>query len=909
MDTRAAPRDAPLYRYRFGTADFDEASFELKVGGLAVDIERKPLELLQQLLWHVGEVVTREELFESVWAGRITVDNVLANAMAKLRKGLGEANAEWILTQPRVGYRFAGKLERVVVGRKPIASSLALEVGTPVPRREHFILEEPLGTSRSSEVWLARHAKTGESRVYKFCPDGERLSSLKREATLSRVLRESLGERADLARVIDWNFETAPFFLECEYGGRNLLQWSDQEPGLAAVPADERIALFVAIAEAVAAAHGVGVLHKDLKPANVLIAARADGGWQPRLTDFGSARLLEPGRLEELGITQLGLTITGGLGGDSSSGTPMYLAPELIAGQAPTVQSDLFALGMMLYQMMAGDLRKPMSSGWERDVGDALLCEDIAQATDGQPARRFGSVTELSTRLRLLDGRRAEKERERAAEQRAREAEQLLQRSRARRPLLLAVAATLVAGLGLSLWLYRQADQARDRAQREATRAEAIGSFLNWEVLANAGLLLTGEDKDPSMVGVLRRASKSVGERFADDPGSEGWIRLAIAEGLSASNEVAAAKTEQTRALQLLEQAGGEFDEKTLDALYRVAETLLGESRFDEVRKVLDTADRGAGASLRTNPKRSLRSRMTHGWSLMLQDRCEEARPYFIEAREVLGPDVPGRSFNAFNVESWIGEALLCMQQTRQAQAVFKALLDAPHDAAELNVPLIETTRLNYGKALAADGRVDEGIAVMMQALAAIKADLGADHPYVAGASYQLAAVYAADGQFARASALADPARALLLAQVGPEQWDTLNQRRLQGILTLYAGAPTTAIEQLAPVRESLMRLFGAQHSTTQGASYHLALALAQVGRAAEAEPLLDALDPPALQRGVGGPSWPVRVAALKAMVGVQQGRPAARAALEASIGDLRRAGVQAWIVEPFARGLGGYDS
>ena len=59
--------EAPLYRYRFGGAEFDEVRFELTVGGLLVDLEQKPLQVLGVLLRHVGEVVTKEELFERVF--------------------------------------------------------------------------------------------------------------------------------------------------------------------------------------------------------------------------------------------------------------------------------------------------------------------------------------------------------------------------------------------------------------------------------------------------------------------------------------------------------------------------------------------------------------------------------------------------------------------------------------------------------------------------------------------------------------------------------------------------------------------------------------------------------------------------------------------------------------------------
>ena len=151
--------ERPHYCYRFGSAEFDEARFELRVAGLPVDVERRALEVLAYLLRHAGEVVTKEELLREVWAGRITVDKVLPNAVNKLRRALGEANAERLLTQARIGYRLDGAVERIAVGRR-LASQLELSAGRPVPGRENFLLRRQLGSNRGSEVWLARRRPT-----------------------------------------------------------------------------------------------------------------------------------------------------------------------------------------------------------------------------------------------------------------------------------------------------------------------------------------------------------------------------------------------------------------------------------------------------------------------------------------------------------------------------------------------------------------------------------------------------------------------------------------------------------------------------------------------------------------------------------------------------------------------------
>ena len=82
MTSPIDPTPLPCYTWRFGTAEFDEARFELRVGGLPVEVERRALDVLAYLLRHAGEVVTKDELLREVWAGRVTVDKVLPNAVA-----------------------------------------------------------------------------------------------------------------------------------------------------------------------------------------------------------------------------------------------------------------------------------------------------------------------------------------------------------------------------------------------------------------------------------------------------------------------------------------------------------------------------------------------------------------------------------------------------------------------------------------------------------------------------------------------------------------------------------------------------------------------------------------------------------------------------------------------------------
>lgn len=181
--------------------------------------------------------------------------------------------------------------------------------GQEIPRRPRWFVQEKLGEGGFGEVWLAEHDKTRDKRVFKFCYETERLQALQREVTLFRLLKEDLGERGDINRILDWNFDEAPYFLESEYtASGSLLDWAENQGGLEAIPLETRLDILGQIAEALAAAHSVGVLHKDIKPGNVLI--RTDRGDRPRisLADFGIGLMTDEARLENANITVLGMS-------------------------------------------------------------------------------------------------------------------------------------------------------------------------------------------------------------------------------------------------------------------------------------------------------------------------------------------------------------------------------------------------------------------------------------------------------------------------------------------------------------------------------------------------------------------------------------------------------------------------
>jgi DNA-binding winged helix-turn-helix (wHTH) protein len=849
------------YSYRFGSAEFDEARFELRVSGLPVEVERRALEVLAYLLRHAGEVVTKDELLREVWAGRITVDKVLANAINKLRRALGERNAEHISTQARVGYRLDGQVTRSAVGRQ-LGSALSLAAGQPVPGRDNFLLRRQLGNHRGSEVWLAEHAKTREQRVYKFGVDSDRLRALKREATLSRVLRESLAERHHFVALIDWNFESAPYFLECEYGGQNLLEWSDT--GLAALSQAQRLALFLQIADAVAAAHAVGVLHKDLKPANVLIQPSTDGA-QIRLTDFGSGRLLDPDQLELLGISRMGMTVNDSIGADSSSGTPLYIAPELFTGQTPTVQSDVFALGILLYQLLSGRMNQPMVPGWEADIDDPLLCEDLARATDGKPERRLSSVAEFAARLRALDTRRAQAEADAHTQAQAQAAAAALARGRARRPFVLALIAALALGLSLAVVLQQSAQRARAAAETELARATAINRFLNEDLISRANPLVLARGADAPLKDVLLASRERISARFADQPQTEATLRSSLAGLFAALDLWSEGEAEATRALQLFSaELGADSIEAQRARALRV-HLLSRLSRFDEAEAELAQLETAAS---RTSDDASRHARAKAAASFhFTRSAFADAVPQLQTALATLDAVEPSNQALRDSLRIDLVVALGLSGEYAQAQGEAEALIAEARGRREDSALPIALTQLAVARSHSYLGDHARAEALLLEAQPVIIERLGEEHSRHLGLINELMAVAFRQNDWGKALPYAEQVERRLRERFGAEHNMSLVSRGNLGRVLFETGRDADAVIHLRATQNALAASLGAQAPQAQDLAFVLAGAELELGQLDAAETLINSLDPTALENGRSTGQWPASIDVLRGLL------------------------------------------
>lgn len=406
---------------------------------------------------------------------------------------------------PLVAPADSDKARRAVAEEEAVLLGWRPSPGSPVLNRPGWELVEELGKGGFGEVWLARQRQTKNERVFKFCFDAERLQSLKREVMFFRLIRDHLGDRDDIARLVDVHVEAPPFFLESEHvRGGNMKEWAKRHGRLEAIPLSVRLTLLSGVSRAVAAAHSLGIIHKDLKPSNILIVEDADGTPRPRLCDFGIGVLIDRRFLDQSQITTTGLTAALTPAEESyRTGTRMYAPPESLLDKPASTAGDIYALGVMLFQLAAGDLDRPLAIGWQEEVHDELLREDITSCTHGDPTRRLVSASELADRLDRLDLRRTEREAQRCAK------EQLQRMRRMRFLAITAVCATILAS-ALTVFVKSRADRLQVALARNhfeygnaAYRAKRPEEGVK-ELLQAIATLPSGDPVAPAYRRVLR---------------------------------------------------------------------------------------------------------------------------------------------------------------------------------------------------------------------------------------------------------------------------------------------------------------------------------------------------------------------------------------------------------------------
>jgi serine/threonine protein kinase/tetratricopeptide (TPR) repeat protein len=263
-----------------------------------------------------------------------------------------------------------------------------------------YRLLDRLGAGGMGEVWRAHDANLDREVAIKVLAPG----AVADTTTTERFRREALAlsrlSHPGVATIFDFDALDGTAFLVME-----LVSGGSLESRLAAgpLPIDDVAQIGAAIADAIAEAHQCGILHRDLKPANIVLTTAG----QPKILDFGIARLMASDG-EAAKLTQTGMLI----------GSLPYMAPEQLTGDADDTRTDIYALGVMLFEMTTGRRpflkERPEALMFEifgnappavrtlRVDAPAGLDELIDACLSKDPARRPATATAVATALRSL---------------------------------------------------------------------------------------------------------------------------------------------------------------------------------------------------------------------------------------------------------------------------------------------------------------------------------------------------------------------------------------------------------------------------------------------------------------------------------------------------------------------------
>jgi non-specific serine/threonine protein kinase len=665
----------------------------------------------------------------------------------------------------------------------------------------------------------------------------------------------------------------------------SLREWANHPGGLAEMSTPVRLALFLQVADAVGAAHSVGVIHKDLKPANILVR-ESPHGWAVKVADFGSGGMLSTDRLAELGFSRLGFTLTQHHACDPDQGTPLYLAPEQLAGKSATILSDVYALGLILYQILTGDLTRPLAPGWQRDIADPLLAEDIAAATDVDPSRRTGSASLLAHQLRRLSARHEDAERQRLLDANRQALLVRERRAAERAPWIwttIAILILAVAVAGVSYWRLRQT---ADLLQSQYDVAQRLNRLLTKDMIGAANPDRVGAES-VTVPNALRFAAGQIDTDFPTGPYAiRGALHAAMQDTFSGLSDYPLAIAEGRAAIRDFQAAGlPAADERILTAQLRLGSELADVSRFDEARSILELAD--GTVELRRNPLLKARAEFVRGRIAQNELQFDQAIAAFEDAREFAkatkDTDLIDRI--AYSLSTTLTNA----GRLGEADTALRALLAQQSKDFGPESARAQFTRSALAQNLTYQERYAEAEPLLVSSAAEIERAFGKQHRYTLYVLQLLANLDFKEEHYLNAAAMYGEIYARLTESSSKNQDFAILMGLNQATSLQLAGHAKEALPILR-TQLSIAREFLPETSPRlEGLRYHLAdceLDLRQ--STAEVESLLRGLSPEILNAGQQEPDWEGRIAYQKGRLALLEGRRRdAREFLERALADM----------------------
>jgi len=578
-------------------------------------------------------------------------------------------------------------------------------------------------------------------------------------------------DHPNVARILDGGStaEGVPYLVMEYVDGVALTTWCDrQRLGVAA-----RVALFCKVCDGVQAAHSHLIVHRDLKPGNILVGA--DG--EPRLLDFGIARAIGTGAD---GVAEP--TLAGAM-------TPAYASPEQVRHEPLTTASDVYSLGIILYELLSGKrpyslegltpaqservvsdaepptLRRALAAGplgsEERRTRIAGIGSDleriVAKALHKEPARRYESARAVAEDLRRwLEGRPVLAHPDSAGYR--------FQRFVRRHRVGCAFAAlAAIAVLGAATVALLQAGQAR----RAAADTAQVNAFL-LDIINTSNPY--GSGSEMTLSEALDDAVGKIEQRFAGRTDLAIDIRNALGQSLYSRYRLDEAEAQFERARSEGEALFGPDDARVVTALGMLANIRREQDRGDEARALFDDAllrmERSgkAGGALHNGTLNDI------GVMYLVQEDFAEARKYLQRAVDAdhsgNAPDSAQQRArtlaNLAQAERGLGHLDRAEELYAQAQPILEGIYPngGPHVAILLN---------NRARLAWARGRREQALLLQKQAIAMHQRSFNGDHIMVLVPMTNLARMALDSDQLELAAEWAEKAMAMA-ARLYPER-------------------------------------------------------------------------------------------------------------------------------------------
>ncbi|MEM0962906.1 MAG: serine/threonine-protein kinase [Bacteroidota bacterium] len=729
-----------------------------------------------------------------------------------------------------------------------------------------WILGDRIGTGGMGTVYRAERAD-----------DFEQTAALKRikpgmdsEAVLARfrVERQILARLAHpgIARLLGGGLdaEGRPYFAMELVDGEPITDWCDDRQ----LSIDDRLALFARACDAVAYAHRQLVVHRDLKPSNVLVASgversgeRGSGpGEEParspfhiprpqvKLLDFGIARVLSE---TDDALTQVGQRVL----------TPGYAAPEQIRGEPPTTATDVYALGVLLYQLLSGArpvepdpeigalatsvpdgppprpaTRVTAGAARQRGTTEAALARRLRGDLDticltalaAEPERRYGSAAELAADVRRhLDDLPIEARPATAGYRIGRFV-------RRHRTGVLGTAGAVAALIALVGFYTAQLAGERNRAESEAAKATEVSAFLA-SVLSGADPLDAVGDTLTAF-DLLDRGAARVRSDLADQPDVQSEMLLVLGGVYENLGLYDTAEPLVRDALRLRRQLHGDRHVEVAEAQRELGGLLRAMGRTDDaaplLREALDTHRR-----LGTDALGTARTMRTLGSLLRDQSEYDEAEALYREALALLEPSRGAADPDVTDIKNSLSVLLEAVGRFDEAIGVIGDVVETER-AQPSPYPPLSGSLATLGGLLRETGDLDGAEDVAREALALDQEVFGDQHPRTATSLRNLGSILRDRDRYDEAASLYDEALRIRRASLGPDHPRVANLLNSLGLLEIDRGTPEDAI---ATYREAL-RIYEAQPdpnpSRVAPALHNLAELYVDLGQSAQAERL-----------------------------------------------------------------------